>query len=118
MHDGTSSTAKSPPAHTYSTAGTYTVTYRFDGFLQPINDTAHQVGQDVSERLRRRLLHGQNLDGVPPHRRRGGGRRGAGDELHAGARRRAFTLVELLVVLAVLPVLLMLLELPPRPLGV
>jgi hypothetical protein len=28
--------------------GTYTVTYRFDGFLQPINDTAHQVGVSTS----------------------------------------------------------------------
>jgi hypothetical protein len=28
--------------------GTYRVTYRFDGFLQPINDTAHQVGTSTS----------------------------------------------------------------------
>jgi hypothetical protein len=28
--------------------GKYTVTYRFDGFLQPINDTAHQVGTSTS----------------------------------------------------------------------
>jgi hypothetical protein len=28
--------------------GTYTVKYRFDGFLQPINDTAHQVGASTS----------------------------------------------------------------------
>ncbi|MEI3847609.1 MULTISPECIES: OmpL47-type beta-barrel domain-containing protein [unclassified Microbacterium] len=28
--------------------GSYTVTYRFDGFLQPINDTAHQVGVSTS----------------------------------------------------------------------
>jgi hypothetical protein len=28
--------------------GTYTVIYRFDGFLQPINDTAHQVGVSTS----------------------------------------------------------------------
>lgn len=27
---------------------TVVVKYRFDGFLQPINDTAHQIGQDVS----------------------------------------------------------------------
>ncbi len=30
------------------TTGTYAVTYRFDGFLQPINDTAHQVGLSTS----------------------------------------------------------------------
>jgi hypothetical protein len=29
-------------------SGTYKVVYRFDGFLQPINDTAHQVGQSIS----------------------------------------------------------------------
>jgi hypothetical protein len=28
--------------------GTYRVIYRFDGFLQPINDTAHQVDTNVS----------------------------------------------------------------------
>ena len=28
--------------------GTYRVAYRFDGFLQPINDTAHQVGTSTS----------------------------------------------------------------------
>jgi hypothetical protein len=28
--------------------GTYKVVYRFDGFLQPINDTAHQVGTATS----------------------------------------------------------------------
>ena len=28
--------------------GTYRVVYRFDGFLQPINDTAHQVGAATS----------------------------------------------------------------------
>jgi hypothetical protein len=28
--------------------GTYKVTYRFEGFLQPINDTAHQVGTATS----------------------------------------------------------------------
>jgi hypothetical protein len=28
--------------------GTYTIKYRFDGFLQPINDTAHQVGASTS----------------------------------------------------------------------
>jgi hypothetical protein len=30
------------------TTGTYKVNYRFDGFLQPINDTAHQVGISTS----------------------------------------------------------------------
>jgi hypothetical protein len=29
-------------------AGTLSVVYRWDGFLQPINDTGHQVGQDLS----------------------------------------------------------------------
>ena len=29
-------------------AGTLTVQYRWDGFLQPINDTAHQIGQSLS----------------------------------------------------------------------
>ena len=29
-------------------SGTYKVVYRFDGFLQPINDTAHQVGTSTS----------------------------------------------------------------------
>ncbi|MDH2444366.1 PxKF domain-containing protein [Amnibacterium sp. CER49] len=28
--------------------GTYTVKYRWDGFLQPVNDTAHQVGTSTS----------------------------------------------------------------------
>jgi len=31
-----------------TTTGTYKVVYRFDGFLQPINDTAHQVGTSTS----------------------------------------------------------------------
>src|SRR5205814_7569266 len=31
-----------------SVSGTYRVIYRFDGFLQPINDTAHQVGLNTS----------------------------------------------------------------------
>jgi len=34
--------------NTTSTNGTYSVKYRFDGFLQPINDTAHQVGASTS----------------------------------------------------------------------
>lgn len=29
-------------------AGTYAVKYRFDGFLQPVNDTAHQIGTSTS----------------------------------------------------------------------
>ena len=28
--------------------GTLKIIYRFDGFLQPINDTAHQIGQMLS----------------------------------------------------------------------
>jgi hypothetical protein len=31
-----------------TTTGSYKVVYRFDGFLQPINDTAHQVGTSIS----------------------------------------------------------------------
>ncbi|MCU1402637.1 MAG: hypothetical protein JWM70_961, partial [Microbacteriaceae bacterium] len=34
--------------NTGTTTGTYRVIYRFDGFLQPINDTAHQVGTSTS----------------------------------------------------------------------
>lgn len=34
--------------NTTTITGTYTVKYRFDGFLQPINDTAHQVGVSTS----------------------------------------------------------------------
>ena len=34
--------------NTSSTSVTYRVIYRFDSFLQPINDTAHQVGVDTS----------------------------------------------------------------------
>jgi hypothetical protein len=34
--------------NTSKVTGTYRVTYRFDGFLQPINDTAHQVGTTTS----------------------------------------------------------------------
>jgi len=30
------------------TAGTLAIAYRWDGFLQPINDTAHQIGQGLS----------------------------------------------------------------------
>ena len=37
-------------AYTFDTfvAGTLRIVYRFDGFLQPINDTAHQIGQNLS----------------------------------------------------------------------
>jgi hypothetical protein len=34
--------------NTTTVSGTYTVKYRFDGFLQPINDTAHQIGVATS----------------------------------------------------------------------
>ncbi|WP_164990534.1 OmpL47-type beta-barrel domain-containing protein [Agromyces albus] len=34
--------------NTGTTTGSYRVIYRFDGFLQPINDTAHQVGTSTS----------------------------------------------------------------------
>jgi hypothetical protein len=34
--------------NTVTQTGTYRVIYRFDGFLQPINDTAHQVDTNVS----------------------------------------------------------------------
>ncbi|WP_246319502.1 OmpL47-type beta-barrel domain-containing protein [Nocardioides kongjuensis] len=34
--------------NTTTVTGVYTVKYRFDGFLQPINDTAHQVGVATS----------------------------------------------------------------------
>ncbi|MBM7800514.1 hypothetical protein JOE57_003435 [Microlunatus panaciterrae] len=34
--------------NTSTQTGTYKVTYRFDGFLQPINDTAHQTGLTTS----------------------------------------------------------------------
>ena len=36
------------PATRRTATGTYRVMYRFDGFLQPINDTAHQVGPSTS----------------------------------------------------------------------
>ena len=42
-------TAKDNAGNVQTATGTYKVVYRsFEGFLQPINDTAHQVGQDVS----------------------------------------------------------------------
>jgi hypothetical protein len=34
--------------NTRTESGSYRVVYRFDGFLQPINDTAHQVGATTS----------------------------------------------------------------------
>ncbi|MDR6907851.1 hypothetical protein J2X63_003559 [Agromyces sp. 3263] len=34
--------------NTATTTGSFRVIYRFDGFLQPINDTAHQVGTSTS----------------------------------------------------------------------
>ncbi|WP_350275674.1 PxKF domain-containing protein [Kribbella sp. HUAS MG21] len=41
-------TATDKAGNTTTLSGTYTVKYRFDGFLQPINDTAHQVGVSTS----------------------------------------------------------------------
>ena len=41
-------TATDKAGNTASVSGTYRVIYRFDGFLQPINDTAHQVGVSTS----------------------------------------------------------------------
>ena len=41
-------TATDNAGNTTVLRGTYRVTYRFDGFLQPINDTAHQVGTSTS----------------------------------------------------------------------
>jgi hypothetical protein len=41
-------TAKDKAGNTTMQTGSYTVVYRFDGFLQPINDTAHQVGTTTS----------------------------------------------------------------------
>jgi hypothetical protein len=41
-------TATDKAGNTATRSGTYQVAYRFDGFLQPINDTAHQVGTSVS----------------------------------------------------------------------
>ncbi|QNN53140.1 PxKF domain-containing protein [Nocardioides mesophilus] len=41
-------TAKDKAGNTTTITGSYTVIYRFDGFLQPINDTAHQVGTSTS----------------------------------------------------------------------
>ncbi|MEU4606332.1 PxKF domain-containing protein [Kribbella sp. NPDC023972] len=41
-------TAVDNAGNTNTATGTYKVVYRFDGFLQPINDTAHQVGSSTS----------------------------------------------------------------------
>ena len=41
-------TAKDKAGNVATSSGTYKVGYRFDGFLQPINDTAHQVGVSTS----------------------------------------------------------------------
>ena len=41
-------TATDKAGNTSTQTGTYKVTYRFDGFLQPINDTAHEVGTSTS----------------------------------------------------------------------
>jgi hypothetical protein len=41
-------TAVDNAGNTKTATGTYKVVYRFDGFLQPINDTAHQVGTSTS----------------------------------------------------------------------
>ncbi len=41
-------TARDKAGNLSEVKGTYRVIYRFDGFLQPINDTAHQVGVSTS----------------------------------------------------------------------
>ncbi|MGZ4437094.1 MAG: OmpL47-type beta-barrel domain-containing protein [Nocardioidaceae bacterium] len=41
-------TATDNAGNTATRSGTYKVIYRYDGFLQPINDTAHQVGTSTS----------------------------------------------------------------------
>jgi fibronectin type 3 domain-containing protein len=41
-------TATDKAGNTVTRTGSYRVVYRFDGFLQPINDTAHQVDTNVS----------------------------------------------------------------------
>jgi hypothetical protein len=41
-------TATDKAGNTTTVTGSYKVIYRFDGFLQPINDTAHQVGTSTS----------------------------------------------------------------------
>jgi hypothetical protein len=39
----TNATATDKAGNSSTVAGSYSVRYRFDGFLQPINDTAHQI---------------------------------------------------------------------------
>ena len=41
-------TARDNAGNVSTSTGTYKVVYRFDGFLQPINDTAHQIGATTS----------------------------------------------------------------------
>jgi hypothetical protein len=41
-------TATDKAGNTTTVTGTFKVVYRFDGFLQPINDTAHQIGATTS----------------------------------------------------------------------
>ncbi|MDP9317494.1 MAG: PxKF domain-containing protein [Actinomycetota bacterium] len=41
-------TATDKAGNKVTTTGSYKVVYRFDGFLQPINDTAHQTGTSIS----------------------------------------------------------------------
>jgi hypothetical protein len=41
-------TAKDRAGNATTSTGSYKVVYRFDGFAQPINDTAHQVGLNTS----------------------------------------------------------------------
>ncbi|HET9655133.1 MAG TPA: PxKF domain-containing protein [Kineosporiaceae bacterium] len=41
-------TATDKAGNRATSTGTFCVVYRFDGFLQPINDTAHQVGTSTS----------------------------------------------------------------------
>jgi hypothetical protein len=41
-------TATDNAGNTTTLTGTFKVIYRFDGFLQPINDTAHQIGVSTS----------------------------------------------------------------------
>ena len=41
-------TATDKAGNTSTVTGTFKVIYRFDGFLQPINDTAHQIGTTTS----------------------------------------------------------------------
>lgn len=41
-------TATDKAGNTTTRSGSYRVIYRWDGFLQPINDTAHQLDQNVS----------------------------------------------------------------------